>query len=170
MHGQAGQARLFRHYLASPPRAAVLTCAYNCFLPPLQRLPALPIGTPLLSTLRVCRTVIVPLFCTRFGIFASSLELAESFYLRRQDPCLGPSTETLSLVKACSCAQPRFSPGGSATSLDCSSPEHSGSFVTWRGREPPVRSILRGAVVPSTPLTFTRESMLLEAPVWVTPK
>jgi hypothetical protein len=32
------------------------------------------------------------------------------------------------------------------------------------GREPLVRSILQGAIVPSTTLTFTRESMLLEAP------
>jgi len=38
------------------------------------------------------------------------------------------------------------------------------------GREPLVRSVLREAVVTSTTLTFTRESMLLEAPVWVTLK
>ena len=123
MHGQSGQARQIRHYLASPTPAVALTCAYNLFSTTAPTPSSAAGRRPAsLNILRMCRTVMVPLTCIRFGIYASPLELAKSFYFRRKLPYSSPSTETLPLVNACSCAQLRFSGSVPVTSLDCSWP------------------------------------------------
>ena len=84
MHGQSGQAKLIRHYLASPAPAIAVTCAYNLFYTTAPT-PSSAAGRrpAFLNILRVCRTLIVPLTCIRFGIYASPLELAKFFYFRR---------------------------------------------------------------------------------------
>lgn len=127
------QARLFRCRLANVA-LAVSRRTQATDLPPLQHLPAQPVGGASLNVVRAC------ILCSVLR-FAPPLDLAKCLYLGDSVPASRASTGTLLRVNARGYGMPRFSPSQIRTFLGV------GFFAKGR-------SAIRAAVRPRTARSF----------------